>query len=106
MSNCGIVDVGSNTIRLSIYQYDRTGFKLLLGKKETAGLAGYVDDGILSSEGIQLAAGILGRFRALADNLDIRPFYVFATASLRNISNTDEAVDAIQAAAGDRKSVV
>ena len=100
MSNCGIVDVGSNTIRLSIYQYDRTGFKLLLGKKETAGLAGYVDDGILSSEGIQLAAGILGRFRALADNLDIRPFYVFATASLRNISNTDEAVDAIQAAAG------
>jgi len=99
MPNCGIADIGSNTIRLSIYRYDEADFKLLFSKKETVGLAGYVRDGILAPEGISLAAQVLAGFRALLNNLEIRDFYVFATASLRNISNTDEAVDAIQAAA-------
>ena len=100
MPNCGIVDVGSNTIRLSIYQYNDLDFKLLLGKKETAGLAGYVENGRLAPEGIEIAARVLTDFRTLLDNLEIDQLHVFATASLRNISNTDEAVDAIQAAAG------
>lgn len=42
MATCGIADVGSNTMRLSIYQYDENTFKPLLNKKEMAGLAGYV----------------------------------------------------------------
>lgn len=36
---CGIIDVGSNTIRLSIYRCENGTFKLLLGKKVMAGLA-------------------------------------------------------------------
>ena len=35
---CGIVDVGSNTIRLSIYHWEGRNFKLLMNKKEMAGL--------------------------------------------------------------------
>lgn len=35
-----VVDLGSNTIRLSIYQWESGNFKLLLNKKEMAGLAG------------------------------------------------------------------
>lgn len=100
MPNCGVIDVGSNTIRLSIYQYENSDFKLLLGKKEMAGLAGYVQNGLLSPEGIHIAAQTLARFRTLLENLNIQALYVFATASLRNIVNTDEAVAALQAAAG------
>lgn len=100
MPNCGVVDVGSNTIRLSIYQYDMAGFRLLMSKKETAGLAGYVRDGVLSPEGIGLAARVLAAFRVLTEDLEIGQLHVFATASLRNVENTEEAVEAIQAAAG------
>ena len=97
---CGIVDVGSNTIRLSLYQYDEKNFRVLLNKKEMAGLAGYIKDGTLSSEGIAVACRILYNFRALLDNFDILELHVFGTAALRNIVNTEEALDAIRAATG------
>ena len=97
---CGVVDVGSNTIRLSIYRCEETGIKLLLNKKEMAGLAGYVQDGLLSEEGVRVACRVLAGCRALLDNFDIPDMYVFATASLRNIANTEEALDAIRSATG------
>lgn len=97
---CGVVDVGSNTIRLSIYHCEGGRMKLLLNKKEMAGLAGYVKDGALSSVGIQVACRVLSGFRSLLDNFGIPDLYVFATASLRNIVNTDEALNAILASTG------
>lgn len=93
---CGVVDVGSNTVRLSIYQWDGEKFRLLLNKKEMAGLAGYIKDGVLSDSGILVACRVLAGFRALLDNFDIPDMYVFGTASLRNIANTEEALDMIQ----------
>lgn len=100
MATCGIIDVGSNTIRLSIYQCSETDFHLLLNKKVTAGLAGYVREGVLSPEGIQTAARTLAGFRAILDNLNISKRYAFATASLRNVSNTEEAIEQIHAVSG------
>lgn len=100
MPNCGIVDVGSNTVRLSIYRYEKESFKLLLGKKETAGLAGYVEQGSLCPEGIQSACRVIARFQSLLGNLGVEELHVFATASLRNIVNTDEAISAIWGATG------
>lgn len=100
MATCGIADVGSNTMRLSIFQYDEAGFRLLLNKKEMAGLAGYVSEGVLSPEGIRVACRILLKFRLLLENLGTSEFYAFATASLRNITNTEEALDAIRAETG------
>ena len=41
----GVIDVGSNTIRLSIYKYEDDKITSLLKKKTMAGLAGYVNDG-------------------------------------------------------------
>lgn len=106
MPNCGIVDIGSNTIRLSIYRFDRSDFQLLLDKKETVGLAGYIRDGLLSPEGIASAAGILGEYRILLENLGIDIFHIFATASLRGITNRQEALSAFQVAAGIPVSVL
>ena len=97
---CGIVDLGSNTIRLSIYQWEGRQFKLLMNKKEMAGLAGYIQDGVLTDKGIEVACQILAAFRHLLENLEIRKMHVFATASLRNIVNTQEALDAIFSATG------
>ncbi len=104
--NCGVVDVGSNTIRLSIYRVEAGGFRLLLNKKEMAGLAGYVEHGAISRAGMEVACRALQDFRALLDNFDIENMYSFATASLRNISNTEEALDYIEERIGLRVDVL
>lgn len=97
---CGIVDLGSNTIRLSVYQCQGEKFHLLTHRKVTAGLADYVEHGALSPQGIQVACQTLNDDRLLMENLGFAPPRVFATASLRNISNTEEAVAQLQAETG------
>jgi exopolyphosphatase/guanosine-5'-triphosphate,3'-diphosphate pyrophosphatase len=97
---CGIVDLGSNTIRLSIYQCEPEGTRLLMNRKTMAGLAGYVEDGAMSSQGIQVACQTLKDYHTLMENFGFHDLHVFATASLRNISNTEEAVQRIQKETG------
>ena len=97
---CGIVDLGSNTIRLSIYHWEGETFKRLKNKKEMAGLAGYIKNGVLSDSGILVACRVLSGFKALLNNFDIGELHVFGTASLRNIVNTEEALDTIRAVTG------
>lgn len=97
---CGIVDLGSNTIRLSIYHWEGQDFRLLLNKKTMAGLAGYVQGGVLSDSGILVACRTLSSYRALLDNFQVSKMHVFAMASLRNISNTGEAVETIRDVTG------
>lgn len=42
---CAVIDVGSNTIRLSVYKAEGTSFKILFSEKVMAGIAGYVNEG-------------------------------------------------------------
>lgn len=97
---CGIVDVGSNTIRLSIYKYEAGLTKLLLSKKSVAGLLGYVKDGALGSKGVQKACSVLCNFKDILVNFGIEKTCVFATASLRNITNTTEVLATIKERTG------
>jgi exopolyphosphatase / guanosine-5'-triphosphate,3'-diphosphate pyrophosphatase len=93
---CGIVDLGSNTVRLSIYEYEGNRFKLLINEKSFTGLAGYIDKkGALSDKGIRTACKVINEYKNIAENLHISMFRIFATASLRNIVNTNEVVDKI-----------
>ena len=97
---CGIVDVGSNTIRLSVYFWEGERFKLLMNKKEMAGLAGYIRDGQMTDSGILVACRVLAGFRELLKNFDIRELRVFGTAPVRNIANTEEVLETIAAVTG------
>lgn len=88
-----IIDLGSNTIRLSVYKLlSDGGFDLLFSEKETAGLIRYVKNDILTDEGLLRACTALKNFKTLLRQFDINNIGVFATASLRNIKNTDAAV--------------
>lgn len=102
----GIADVGSNTVRLSIYKCEGGEIRLLMNRKVMAGLAGYVRHGALTPEGIEVACQTLQGYRSLMDNLELPDLRVFATASLRNISNTEEAVGAVMAATGLKVDVL
>lgn len=68
-----IIDIGSNTIRLNVYQVEEDGaIHSIFQSKETAGLAGYVrEDGSMSREGLDRAADALLRFRSILDALHI-----------------------------------
>lgn len=97
-----LIDVGSNTIRLSVYMIEGDGsFERLLSKKITAGLAAYVDDeGALSPEGIDCACEALRYLGTIVDHLQVDDVHVFATASLRNVTNSQEALAAIEQRTG------
>lgn len=97
---CGVVDLGSNTIRLSIYQCENGAGHLLMNRKVMAGLAGYVENGKMTAQGIQVACQVLIGFRTLMENLGFQAPSVFATASLRNVANTEDAAFQIQAVTG------
>ncbi len=95
-----LIDMGSNSIRLTVYDLDKTSFKILFKKKIMAGLAAFVKDGILTQDGIDCACNCLQVFQHTLERLHIENLAVFATASLRNVENTDQALEQIQQATG------
>lgn len=82
-----VIDVGSNTVRLSAYRVENKKFEQLFTVKETVGLAGYIKEKKMSEEGMEQAARTLNRFKRILNQFDIDRVWVFATASLRNIKN-------------------
>ena len=102
----GIIDLGSNTIRLSIYKWEQGNITLLLHKKTMAGLIGFVKNGVMSEKGIRRACQVLSLYKHVLSNFEMDKVYVFATASLRNIANTLEALEAIQQSVGIQVDVL
>lgn len=101
-----MIDIGSNSMRLTVYETEGNSFKILFREKSMAGLAGYVENGTLSDEGILCACRGLLKFKKILTSLDIQDVVIFATASLRNISNTEEAVSAIRDRTGWEVEVI
>lgn len=77
-------------MRLSVYACRGEHVTVLFTKKETAGLAGYVADGVLTEEGVEQCVTVLKAFQESLLGIRIDGFSVFATASLRNVHNTDD----------------
>lgn len=94
--NYGIVDIGSNTVRLNVYKVEQDHFELLFSKKESIGLVSYVKKRNMSQDGIEILANTLNRWIDMMKSLNIYMFSVFATASLRNIDNTEDVLEEIQ----------
>lgn len=90
-----VIDVGSNTIRLAVYQTEDETYTPVFSQRFTAGLAGYIRDGVMTQEGIRKACAVLTQCRLLLEQLRPDQTRVFATACLRNIHNSKEAADEI-----------
>ena len=93
-----IVDIGSNTIRLIIFDINenKNNFKKVLNKKYTAGLITYVHDGELSGKGIKKLIKTLSSIKNIVIELNVDTFSPFATASLRNLENTEEVLEEVK----------
>ncbi len=87
--NIAIFDIGSNTIRMNVYTVAKSGdYSLLLTRKVQAGLASYIRDGQLSEAGIYRLCEALTDLKSYLKPIKIDRLSAFATAVLRNISNT------------------
>lgn len=97
----GVIDIGSNTIRLAVYKLENGSPRPLFSKKFTAGLASYINkSGALSKKGIEKAVTTLKQFTPILENINLNAVYVFATASLRNIRNSEYALKTISRRSG------
>lgn len=89
----GIVDIGSNTVRLVIYRYQNGKVTKLINKKYMCSLVSYVKKGKLSKQGINVLIEALCSFKEILIDFKIDKYSFFATASLRNISNAKEVLN-------------
>ncbi len=91
-----VIDIGSNTIRLVIFRLEAGVLIPTLSSKNTTGLAGYVDKkNCLSREGIHKLVTVLRQYKGVVEMLPDCTLYPFATASLRNIVNTDQVLETV-----------
>lgn len=93
-----IVDIGSNTIRLIVFDVEENSidYKKVLNKKYTVGLITYVHDGELSRKGIKKLIKTLDSIKDIVKELKVDTFSPFATASLRNLDNTEEVLSMVK----------
>lgn len=87
-----VVDLGSNTMRMEVYDEIEGNMKHIVSAKEVVGMLGYMEDGILSEEGILRVVDGLQTFRETADAVGVEKICCFATAGLRAVKNAEEVV--------------
>lgn len=93
----GVIDIGSNTIRLKTYEIKNNNLYTVFDKKNFACLANYVDKfGNLTELGIEKCIAVLLEYKQSLENVIIEKMFIFATASLRNVNNTSEVVKRIK----------
>lgn len=97
----GIIDIGSNTVRLSCYRVVDRMMIPVFHKKSMVGLAGYVD-GVnnLTEGGIKKLIRTLDSFKKIVMCVGLDSLYVIATASLRNVDNSDYVIARVKSEVG------
>lgn len=88
---CAALDFGSNTVTLAVYRIENRDMQLLLKEKALLGILRYIHGGVLSAEGMARSADAIANLQHAASSLT-DCVYCFATASLRGVSNAQEAV--------------
>ena len=96
----GIIDIGSSTVRMAVYDIRGGDIEMLLKKKHVVGLAAYVKDGVMTQAGIDKAVEILEEFTGFLKCFHITRVAAFTTAALRNAKNSKEAVAEIERRTG------
>lgn len=84
LARVGVIDVGSNSVRLVIFDGAARSPAYFYNEKIMAGLgAGMAETGRLNPDGRRRALSAIRRFVALADGLGISPLTAVATAAVR-----------------------
>jgi exopolyphosphatase/guanosine-5'-triphosphate,3'-diphosphate pyrophosphatase len=83
-----VIDIGSNSVRLVVYEGLARSPTPIFNEKLLAGLGRQVQTtGLLAPDAVRAALHALGRFRALCDTLQVRHVFGIATAACRDARN-------------------
>jgi exopolyphosphatase/guanosine-5'-triphosphate,3'-diphosphate pyrophosphatase len=87
----GIIDIGSNSIRLVVYdQLKRSPVPIYNEKVMCALGKGLASSGVLNPDGVKLGKDTLRRLLAMGRNMEITSLYVMATAAVRDAKDGPE----------------
>lgn len=92
----GVIDLGSNSIRLVIYEYLDNQLNKIFNLKHQGKAVLFIKDNKMSDEGVEAIVSSLKQLIFVAKIYELDEFRIFATASLRNISNSAETVAKIE----------
>jgi exopolyphosphatase/guanosine-5'-triphosphate,3'-diphosphate pyrophosphatase len=91
----GIIDIGSNSIRLVVYQGSARLPATLFNEKVMAGLGrGLADTGEIDAASLEMARTALARFALLAREMKVNELRTVATAAVREAANGQVLIDA------------
>lgn len=108
MPTYGVIDLGSNSIRMVMYDvkddrksaYTSKDFKSIINDKVMAGLAAFVENGVFTPAGVNRAVSVLKSHVKHARYFNCKRLDVFATAVLRNAENCGAAIAEIEECTG------
>ena len=97
----GVVDIGSNTVRLVVYDVPtRVPIPIFNEKAQCALAAGIGVTGMLNPKGVSLALKTMHRFTRLSKAMGVERLELVATAAVRDARDGGAFADAIEAACG------
>lgn len=104
----GIIDIGSNTIRLVIYERQKSGrLREIENVKAVARLRNYLTDNhILTEEGILLLLDTLRSFQEITRHHQLERVICVATATIRQAQNQQEIIQLVEASTDFRMRVL
>lgn len=106
-SLAGIIDIGSNSVRLVVYQGLTRTPAVVFNEKVMAGLGrGLASDGRLSDSSINQAVTALARFAMLAEDMGVRNLRTVATAAVREARNAGRFIDTVRDRCGLEVEVI
>jgi exopolyphosphatase / guanosine-5'-triphosphate,3'-diphosphate pyrophosphatase len=90
----GVIDIGSNSVRLVVYEGLTRSPTPIFNEKVLAGLGREVQTTkLLAPDAVDKALAALRRFRTLCDRIDVPNLWVIATAACRDAKNGKAFVD-------------
>jgi exopolyphosphatase/guanosine-5'-triphosphate,3'-diphosphate pyrophosphatase len=103
----GIIDIGSNSVRLVVYERMSRSATPLFNEKELCGLVrGVATRGRLEPEAIAEALTAVRRFVALTNQMGVKSLHVLATAASREASNGADFIASVEKIAGVRPALL
>ena len=95
---CAVVDLGSNSVRLVVFEGRGRNPTAIFNEKAVLRLGrGLAATGRLHEAGVALALNVMVRYNAIARAMGADPFEVLATAAVRDAANGPEFVAALEA---------
>jgi exopolyphosphatase / guanosine-5'-triphosphate,3'-diphosphate pyrophosphatase len=107
LSRVGVVDIGSNSVRLVVFDGAARSPAYFYNEKIMCGLgSGLAETGRLNPDGRARALAALRRFQKLGEGLGILPLTVVATAAVREADDGEEFRAEVETATGMRLWVI